>query len=170
MKLAFISLLFSALLWACGSIAPAPRYTHSDGPDRVVGELQKRRRAGKGRLLRVVNSYLGVPYKWGGTTRKGMDCSAMTRAVYRETYGLELPRTSKQMYRLGRSIRKSDLKPGDLVFFTDTYSGVGISHVGIYIGKGRFAHASVSEGGTITSLAHPYFDLRYAGARRITRR
>lgn len=170
MKPVLLSFLLSALLVACGSIAPAPRYTHSDGPDRVMRELQKRRRASKSRLLRVVNSYQGVPYKWGGTTRQGMDCSALTRAVYRETYGLELPRTSKQMYGLGRNIRKSDLKPGDLVFFTNTYSGAGVSHVGIYIGEGRFAHASVSQGGTITPLAHPYFDLRYAGARRIKRR
>ena len=99
-----------------------------------------------------------------------MDCSAFARAIFRQTYGIELPRTSKQMYRVGRTVvRRQDLKAGDLVFFRDTYSGPGVSHVGIYLGKRRFAHVAVSTGGTITSLDHPYFRLRYIGARRVER-
>lgn len=163
-------LLLLSLLAACGSIRPAPRYTNSSGSDSVVRELEERRQATPSRLARVVEGYLGIPYKWGGTTRAGMDCSAFTRAIFRETYGVELPRTSKQMYGVGRAISKRrDLKPGDLVFFKDTYSGPGISHVGIYLGKGRFAHASSSKGGTITPLDNPYFNLRYIGARRVER-
>jgi len=163
-------LVFLSLLAACGSIRPAPRYTDSTNTGAVVRELEERRHATPSRLARVVDSYLGIPYKWGGTTRAGMDCSAFTRAIFRETYGVELPRTSKQMYGVGRAIpQEQSLKPGDLVFFKNTYSGPGVSHVGIYLGNGRFAHASSSKGGTITPLDNPYFQPRYIGARRVER-
>jgi len=163
-------LVFLSLLAACGSIRPAPRYTDSTNAGAVVRELEERRHATPSRLARVVDSYLGIPYKWGGTTRAGMDCSAFTRAIFRETYGVELPRTSKQMYGVGRAIpQEQSLKPGDLVFFKNTYSGPGVSHVGIYLGNGRFAHASSSKGGTITPLDNPYFQPRYIGARRVER-
>ncbi len=163
-------LVFLSLLAACGSIRPAPRYTDSTNTSAVVRELEERRHATPSRLARVVDSYLGIPYKWGGTTRAGMDCSAFTRAIFRETYGVELPRTSKQMYGVGRAIpQEQNLKPGDLVFFKNTYSGPGVSHVGIYLGNGRFAHASSSKGGTITPLDNPYFQPRYIGARRVER-
>ena len=138
----------------------------------MVTDLQERKRAFKSadrsKLAAVVDTYLGVPYQWGGTTRAGMDCSALTRAVYRETYGIELPRTSREMYELGRPVGQvSKLKAGDLVFFRIADSGSGISHVGIYVGEGRFAHASSSRGGVIDSLSASYFETRYAGSRRI---
>ena len=156
------------ILSACGTMRAAPRYTSSSGNQGVVKELVKRQQATPKRLQRVVDSYLGVPYKWGGTTRQGMDCSALVRAVYREAYGIELPRTSKQMYRLGRPIeRRHDLQAGDLVFFRISSSGPGVSHVGVYMGKGRFAHASSTKGGIVVAFDQPYFKNRYAGARRI---
>ena len=118
--------------------------------------------------MSAVREYLGVPYRWGGTTREGMDCSAMTRAIFRRAYGLELPRTSGQMYRLGQSVRRRrDLEPGDLVFFSLSESGPGVSHVGVYVGRGRFAHASSSRGGVIDQLGNAYFTRHYAGGRRI---
>lgn len=165
-------LIFALILATCScSIRSAPRYTaDATDSDSVVRELKQRRRASPSRLARVVEGYLGVPYKWGGTTRAGMDCSAFTRAIFRQTYGIELPRTARQIYRVGRTVsRRQDLKPGDLVFFQNTFSGRGVSHVGVYLGKGRFAHAGVSTGVTITSLSHPYFSTRYVGARRVER-
>ena len=170
MSCSLLLLVFLSLLAACGSIRPAPRYTDSTNTGAVVRELEERRHATPSRLARVVDSYLGIPYKWGGTTRAGMDCSAFTRAIFRETYGVELPRSSKQIYGVGRAIpQEQSLKPGDLVFFKNTYSGPGVSHVGIYLGNGRFAHASSSKGGTITPLDNPYFQPRYIGARRVER-
>ena len=168
-------LILLCLLATCScSIRSAPRYTADDPKDSdsksVVRELKERRRASPSRLARVVEGYLGVPYRWGGTTRAGMDCSAFVRAIFRKTYGIELPRTSKQIYRVGRTVsRRQDLKPGDLVFFRNTSSGPGVSHVGIYLSKGRFAHVGMSTGATITSLDHPYFHRRYVGARRVER-
>ena len=168
--LRFLILLCLVATCSC-SIRSAPRYT-ADSKDSgsVARELEKRRRASPSRLARVVKGYLGVPYKWGGTTRAGMDCSAFVRAIFRKTYGIELPHTSKQIYRVGRPVsRRQDLKPGDLVFFRNTFSGPGVSHVGIYLSKGRFAHVGVSTGATITPLDHPYFYRRYVGARRVER-
>ncbi|MCY3789682.1 MAG: C40 family peptidase [Gemmatimonadetes bacterium] len=161
-------LLLLCLLATCScSIRSAPRYTADSS---VAHELEKRRRASPSRLARVVEGYLGVPYKWGGKTRAGMDCSAFVRTIFRQTYGIELPLTAKQIYRVGRTInQRQDLKPGDLVFFRNTFSGQGVSHVGIYLGKKRFAHVGVSTGATITSLDHPYFLPRYVGARRVER-
>ena len=163
-----VAVVVCLVAWGCG-IAPAPRYGRATP---VVRELEMRRRAfhkaDEGRLLRVVQDYVGIPYKWGGTTRKGMDCSALARAVMREAFGVELPRTSGQMYRLGSAVsRRQSLRPGDLVFFRISYSGPGVSHVGVYVGDGRFAHASSSRGGVIDRLDQPYFDSRFAGARRI---
>ena len=161
----------SLLLSGCFSVRPAPRYTTAKTQQTsVVRELETRKRGGDQRLRRIVDKYIGIPYKWGGTTRSGMDCSAFTRAAFRETYGIELPRTSKQMYRLGLFLpNRQELRPGDLVFFKDTFAGTGISHVGVYLGDGEFAHASSSKGVTITPLSNPYFTKRYAGGRRIER-
>ena len=158
------------LLTACSTMQAAPRYTAdaTNTNQAIVRELKQRQQATPKRLQRVVNSYIGVPYKWGGTTRQGMDCSALVRAVYREAYGIELPRTSKQMFLLGQPIdNQPKLRAGDLVFFRISSSGPGVSHVGIYMGKGRFAHASASKGGIIVAFNQPYFQDHYAGARRI---
>ena len=169
-----LSIVAANLLTSGCGVAPAPRYGRSNSSPNssIARELETRRKAFHGedesRLSRVVDGYLGVPYKWGGTTRQGMDCSALARAVIRETYGVELPRTSNQMYGLGSRVEKrTDLRPGDLVFFRIAYSGTGFSHVGVYVGQGRFAHASSSRGGVVDRLTQPYFDARYAGARRI---
>ncbi len=166
--------LLVVVIAGCGSVTPAPRFTPhvKRGAQEVVRELGSRRQAflsaDSKRLMRVVDGYMGVPYKWGGTTRNGMDCSAMTRAIVRETYGLELPRTSGQMYQLGTPVRRAgSLRPGDLVFFRIDTSGPGVSHVGVYVGDGRFAHASSSRGGVIDELSQPYFQTRYVGGRRI---
>jgi cell wall-associated NlpC family hydrolase len=167
-------LALATVMLGCGSLVSAPRYTSAPGAGGagLSQELQTRSRAlrtgNSSRLMHVVRSYLGVPYKWGGTTRDGMDCSALTRAVYREVYGVELPRTSRQMFGLGKSVPPAGkLRAGDLVFFRIDTSGPGVSHVGIYVGDGQFAHASSSRGGVIDPLSNPYFDKRYVGARRV---
>ena len=167
-------LILLCLLATCScSIRSAPRYTaasEDSDSESVVRELRERRRASPDRLARVVNRYLGIPYRWGGTTRAGMDCSAFVRAVFRETYGIELPRTVKQMYGVGRVIiQRQQLRAGDLIFFNIERARPNPSHMGIYLGKGRFAHVGESTGATITSLDHPYFHRRYAGARRVER-
>ena len=116
-------------------------------------------------LVRTARRFLGVPYLWGGTDRKhGFDCSGLTMVCYRLN-GLNLPRVSYNQYRAGHPVSKRHLRPGDLVFFA-TEGGRRVSHVGIYIGHGRFIH-SPRTGKTvrIARLANPYFERTYVGAR-----
>lgn len=116
-------------------------------------------------LLSSARTYLGVPYKLGGTTRNGIDCSAYTQAVFKEN-GISIPRTTGQQYNTGKAVAKSNLQNGDLVFFNTM--GRGVSHVGIYIGSNNFIHASTSRGVMISSINDPYYwGSRYLGAKRV---
>jgi len=118
------------------------------------------------RLKQVVDSYIGVPYKYGGTTRRGFDCSGFTRAVYTEVYGISLKRTSGAMWKEGVPISPSAARPGDLVFFRDSAFGA-IDHVGIYMGDNRFAHSSTTSGVVYSNLGETHYARRFAGVRRM---
>jgi cell wall-associated NlpC family hydrolase len=117
------------------------------------------------RMMREISKHMGVPYRLGGESDQGMDCSGYTMVVYEKSLGKKLPRTSAEQSKMGRSVEPADLKFGDLVFFNTT--GEPASHVGIYLGDDLFAHASVSLGVTISSLESAYYQKRYEGARRI---
>ena len=116
-------------------------------------------------IIATAKQYLGVPYLWGGTTPAGFDCSGLVQYVYRK-HGIQLNRTCATQYPQGTYVAKSDLLPGDLVFFSNTYQS-GISHVGIYIGNGQFLHASSSQGVTISYLSNSYWSSHYHGAKRV---
>ena len=117
-------------------------------------------------LLDVV-SFLGVPYVYGGSTKRGIDCSGFTLWVYAHAVQRQLPRSAEDQYGMGTPVLTDSLEFGDLVFFNTT--GAAPSHVGIYIEDDIFAHASVSSGVTLSSLESSYFKRRYVGARRIVR-
>ena len=116
------------------------------------------------KLNTAIKPAIGVSYKTGGTTTNGFDCSGFTSYVYKKL-GLSLPRTSATQYKVGTAVSKSKLKAGDLVFFNT--SGRGVSHVGIYVGSGKFAHSSSSRGVIISPLSQSYYANRYVGAKRI---
>jgi uncharacterized membrane protein YbaN (DUF454 family) len=108
--------------------------------------------------------YLGTPYRFGGESLRGIDCGAFVQQVFR-AFGVSLPRTAAGQYEMGCDVAREELRPGDLLFFRDTYRR-GISHVGIFIGQSRFIHAA--RGGVrITSLASGYWAKRLAAARRV---
>jgi uncharacterized protein YgiM (DUF1202 family) len=117
------------------------------------------------KIVSTAKKYIGVPYKWGGTTTKGFDCSGYVQYVYNEN-GISIPRTSSsQYYELTRKVSKSNLQAGDLVFFNT--SGKGVSHVGIYIGDGKFIHSGTTNGVVIAELFGAYWSNLYMGARRV---
>lgn len=117
-------------------------------------------------VLRAL-SFIGVRYKWGGTSPDtGFDCSGLIRYVYNQVTGQSLPGNAKEISKVGESIERSELQPGDLVFFNTLRRP--FSHVGIYLGESRFVHAP-SRGGKveIVDMSERYWKTRYNGARRL---
>ena len=115
-------------------------------------------------LYETINSWLGVPYKYGGTDRNGIDCSAFVGTVYRKVYGINLHRTSNDMLQDVTLITRSQLREGDLLFFTNSKGKV--SHVGIYLKNDLFAHSSTSNGVSVSKLDSKYWsDHFYKGGR-----
>lgn len=116
------------------------------------------------RLLEHVDEWYGTRYRYGGTTKSGIDCSAFVQAVYLSAFALSLPRTARDQYHNSRIISATEMKTGDLVFFNTTG---GISHVGIYLQNNKFIHASTSQGVTISDMFDPYYLSRFIGIGRI---
>lgn len=117
-------------------------------------------------ILTTAKNLLGIGYIYGGTTTNGFDCSGFTQYVFAQN-GVTLDRTAAQQYtNNGTSVAKSDLQPGDLVFFSSSSQSVG--HVGIYIGDGEFIHSSSGAGKVITtSIDASYYVNHYVGAKRV---
>lgn len=117
------------------------------------------------RLFNEIDRWWGVPYKYGGTTKTGIDCSSLVQTLALEAYGLKLPRTSKDQANYCKPIQRNELKEGDLVFFNT--SG-GISHVGLYLSNNKFVHASTSQGVVISDLDQKYWAERFVKAGRLS--
>ena len=107
--------------------------------------------------------WIGIPYRWGGTTRRGIDCSAFVQQYVRENLAIELPRTTAGQRYEGLPIDRDQLQSGDLVFFRRR----GIRHVGVYLSDGDFIHASSSRGVTVSNLSNSYWNRHYWMSRRI---
>lgn len=116
-------------------------------------------------LLEQIDPWMGVPYRSGGNTKAGVDCSSFTMQVFEQCYGWKLPRTSKQQYGFCERTDTAALSYGDLLFYATR--GRSVSHVGIYLGNGKFVHASVSSGVTVSDVADPYYQKRFVSAGRI---
>ncbi|MCC7437141.1 MAG: C40 family peptidase [Armatimonadetes bacterium] len=120
--------------------------------------------ADKQTLMETLVDWLGTRYLFGGVTRTGIDCSAFTGMMYR-SMNYKLPRTAAMQWGVGLPVDRNELQFGDLVFF-NTRSAVYVSHVGMYLGNGIFAHASSRNGVTVSSLEADYYSSHFIGARR----
>ncbi len=131
----------------------------------AVGSNTKNDLARKAALYRQYGEWKGTNYRLGGLDKKGVDCSGFVYLTYRSKFGISLPRTTKYQSAQGTAVSRQVLRPGDLVFFK---TGAGKRHVGIFVEKRKFLHASASSGVMLSSLDNSYWAAKYWTARRIT--
>jgi peptidoglycan DL-endopeptidase LytE len=129
-------------------------------------KIQQTTTIGSSSVVQAAYRNLGARYVWGASRPGAFDCSGFTMYVMRQV-GVSLPHSSSAQFRMGRSVSRSNLQAGDLVFFSLGTRGV-VGHVGVYIGNGRMIHASTpSTGVIVSSLSERYYASRYLGARRV---
>jgi cell wall-associated NlpC family hydrolase len=176
-----------------GTSSNAPRFTFDQTPDELkvekgeaqaeddrhvstekmkteINRIEKTQAANPAetasdKMMETILSYMGTPYRIGGTDHSGMDCSGFSMVVFDSAFRVELPHSAAEQSSIGDGVSRDDLRVGNLVFFKTVRNRV--SHVGIYLGDDLFAHASVTQGVTISSLESTYYKRRYAGARKI---
>lgn len=160
-----IALLIAFVLLA--GCRPYPRY-RADAEGQLTGQMRQNVRYTTNDYIRlgsIMQSYLGKPYAGKSRYEEGVDCSAFTRAVFREFDGTLIPRTVSRQFQSGRHLSRSQVGYGDLVFFRSDRGEV--SHVGISVGFDRFIHVSSSRGVIISSMSEKHWSRRFVGARRV---
>lgn len=116
------------------------------------------------KMFEFIDDWYGTPYRLGGTTKKGVDCSAFSQFLFTSVYGLSIPRTAREQYNLTNRISRTELKEGDLIFFN---TRGGVSHVGVYLQNNKFVHASTSGGVMISDIFDEYWVKRFVGVGRL---
>lgn len=154
LKKRIILMMIAVLIVSAAPIMTSEAEASSATPDQIV---------------EYALSFQGVPYRYGGNTPSGFDCSGYLVYVYKK-FGISLPRTAATQYGVGTSVSKANLKKGDMVFFQGTTGKPGvISHSGIYIGNGKFVSAKSSTGITVADInTNSYWAPKYAGAKRLS--
>ncbi len=160
----FPFLLLTSLLY---SLEPRPKYTEQKGLKRISRPTNNvSRKVGfEDRLFGELNLVIGAKYKYGDEGIEGYDCSGLVRKVYRAVFGVELPRSARDIWKLGAPVAKSEIRPGDLVFFKTRSTNV--DHIGIAVDETRFVHSSRKKGVMISSFDEDYYRKRFYGAKRI---
>lgn len=146
-RISILLIVSSLFLVSCGSSKKATSVKTTQ--DKLEVEYQK---------------YKGTPYKYGGTTNRGFDCSGFVNTVYFNAFKINLPRTTTLMSKQGEKVSQSKLKLGDLVFFRPSKKYM---HMGIYVGNGQFMHSSTSKGVIKSQLDNVYWSKKYRFASRI---
>jgi len=123
--------------------------------------------ADKDEVMFKIIEYLNTPYLWGGTSKRGIDCSAFIQTIMYQALGVTLPRTSLEQSGVGDQVEKSDLKFGDLIFF-DTMRKGRVTHVGMYLSNGFFAHSGSRTGVAVASLDDEFYTRTFLKAKRVT--
>jgi len=139
----FLLVWLCAVVAACSVQAPKPTADHS---------------AVKDALYRQYGEWRGVPYRLGGVSKSGIDCSALVQIAYKNVFAMDLPRSTWDQSRVGVAVKPAQRRSGDLVFFK---TGLWGNHVGIYLENGRFMHASASKGVMISNIEDAYWQKHY---------
>lgn len=153
MKKLFIVIISALFIIGCASSKKGSSQLQNS--QMVTAELQAQERV-----------WRGTPYRLGGNSRSGIDCSAFVQRTLYEKFAINMPRTTEAQMSAGVKIKKSQLKPGDLVFFKTNWGGSNL-HVGIYSGNNQFVHASTSKGVITSSLDNTYWKKHFYQARRL---
>ncbi|MDE6499062.1 MAG: C40 family peptidase [Muribaculaceae bacterium] len=119
------------------------------------------------RLIEGARTWLGTPYRYGGTDRDGVDCSGFVQRLFADVAAVSLPRNSARQAEDCRPVARNGLQPGDLVFFNGSRVGGGVGHVGLYVGDQRMIHASTSRGVIVSDINADYYACRYCGGGRV---
>ena len=146
-------ILLAALLFSCAGGGAYRRGSNNDSTDI---------------LNSVARKWLNTPYRYGGSSHSGIDCSSLTQNIYMEAYRFQLPRTSEEQYKQGKPVRLNWIRAGDLIFFKRNRNGK-MDHVGVYLGNGKFIHATRQKGVIISDLNSSYYKERLVGLRRYLR-
>lgn len=162
-KTLFLSSIVLALV-GCSSKVNASLSTKAATPSQIAKQQQlhtQSKNSDANKVLSAYRQWAGTRYRLGGESHAGIDCSAFVKETMSRAFNVHLPRSTSEQKTVGRAISKSELHPGDLVFFRKNH------HVGVYIGGGRFVHASTSQGVTTSSLSESYWARTYTQSRRV---
>ncbi|WP_024303609.1 C40 family peptidase [Pseudogulbenkiania sp. MAI-1] len=167
--LAWVLATFMVLAYAAPDKAPPENHPAAETQEDPIGKFAAPGEEAVGDLLLQAMSLLGVAYRFGGSTPSaGLDCSGFIQYVFKKSLRVNLPRTAAEMANAGRPVEKSELAPGDLVFFNTR--GFQYSHVGIYMGGGKFIHSPrTGKSVEVSNMNQSYWTARYNGARRVSR-
>lgn len=149
------------------SAGTAPDLQSQQELDALVAEVMSEAPPLRVSLEAQHEDWKGVPYRYGGLSPRGVDCSGFVYLTFLSRLGMQVPRTTTELLKSGEKVKRDEIQVGDLVFFR---TGPDNRHVGIYMGNGDFLHASTSQGVMTSSLSNPYWRHRYWQARRLVSR
>lgn len=161
-SLSIMTLMLSCMATSCSS---SKKVTEKDSTTLILVDRHSIKNSA---LYEEATSWLGSPYKYGGQSKNGTDCSGMVVEIFKKVYGIKLYRSSNEIYEKNcKHIKKKHLQEGDLVFFVTSTKGKRINHVGIYLYDDHFIHSSTKRGVIISKLTEPYYERTFVGAGRV---
>lgn len=167
LRFIFLTILFTFIITGCStkdSYIYSKKNTNLPYPSASLQKTLQEKQHLKVNLYDFYSQWKGVRYKFGGNSKRGIDCSALIQKAYKHKLNINLPRTTLQQVKLGKTVKKHELQTGDLIFFR---TGKNSRHAGIYMNNGKFMHASTSKGVIISKLNNPYFKKHYWKSKRV---